>query len=86
MKTKIEFQKSEWVFKIADTLVTLRWDYKGKTQVGWQNCKQYEVSCIIYNDGSGLLNKICAIKYTTSLQPNYGNSLNYLKRILKINQ
>jgi len=79
---RIEFKKSEWTFGVNDTNVIVRWTYKGKAQVGWQNCKQYEVSCIVYNDGSGLLNKVCDLKITTALQPNYGNSIEYLKRIL----
>ena len=82
MKTQIEFKKSDWVFTISGIQVTVRWEYKGKMQVGWQNCKSYSVSCIIYNDGSGLLNRICNKTFTTSLQPNYGNSLDYLKRLL----
>jgi hypothetical protein len=83
--TNLQFKKCNWIFQKSDTLVTIRWDYKGKIQVGWQSCKQYEVSCIIYNDSSGLTNKICEEKWITTLQPNYSNSLNYLKKILKVN-
>lgn len=81
----IEFNKSEWQFTINGVIVTLRWRYLGRVPIGVYNCKQYEVSCIIYNNGSGLLNVVCETKFITSLQPNYKNSLDYLKRILKNN-
>lgn len=83
MKAKIDFKKAEWVFCVNNTPVTVRWDYKGKAQLGSQNCKQYKVSCIIYNDSSGLLNRICDTSYITFLQPNYGNSYDYLMRIIQ---
>ncbi len=83
MKTKIEIKKCEWVFQKASTQLTVRWEYLGRKQVSWQTCKEFRVSCIIYNDGSGLLNRVCEDKYITTLQPNYGNSIHFLKLILK---
>jgi hypothetical protein len=79
---KPQINKVEFVFETFNTLITVRWQFLGFKEVQCMNCKHWLVSAIVYNDGSGILNKIQETEYTTTLQPNLTNSNDYLLKIL----
>jgi hypothetical protein len=83
MKTKIKLTKIDFAFEALGTIITIRWKLIGKKELNCINYKLWEVSAIVYNNGSGLLNVICPDEWETTLQPNVSNSTDYYYKIVE---
>lgn len=83
MKPQIE--KVEFTFKLDDKSFRVKWSFIGAKGF-YDNAihyKNWRVTVIDNWDHSGVANKIIGDAYTTTLQPNHTNAIDFLLRAIK---